>query len=128
MGYRSEVKYILLFKTEEQLNAFVAHAQLTLVDEGEGGKEILDQMDTRVMDYDTEFKHRITVQWDDVKWYESYAWVQVQEGLMDYVGEMDGCAYAFARSGEEHGDVETKASDNIHFYDYMDIRTSVDFV
>lgn len=127
MGYRSEVKYMLLFKTEEQLSTFRAHAQLTLTDT-EGGKEILDQMDTQVMDYDTEFKHRITVQWDDVKWYESYAWVQVQEGFMDYVGEMDGCAYAFARVGEEQGDVEIKASDNIHFYDYMDVRTSVDFV
>jgi hypothetical protein len=127
MGYRSEVKYILLFKTEEQLNTFRAYAQLTLGDT-DGGKEILDHMDIQVMDYDTEFKHRITVQWDDVKWYESYPWVQMQEGLMDYVGEMDGCAYAFARSGEEHGDVETKASDNIEFHDYMDVRTSVDFV
>ncbi len=127
MGYRSEVKYILLFSTEEQLNTFRAHAQLTLGDT-DGGREILDHMDIQVMDYDTEFKHRITVQWDDVKWYETYPWVQMQEGLMDYVGEMDGCAYAFARVGEEHGDVETKASDNIHFYDYMDVRTSVDFV
>ncbi len=127
MGYRSEVKYILLFKTEEQLNTFRAHAQLTLSD-FEYAKEILDQMDIQVMDYDTEFKHRIYVSWDDVKWYESYEWVRVQEGLMDYVGEMDGCAYSFARVGEDHGDVETKASDNIHFYDYMDVRTSVDFV
>ncbi len=127
MGYRSEVKYLLLFSTEEQHNTFRAHAQLTLSD-FEYAKEILDQMDIQVMDYDTEFKHRITVQWDDVKWYESYPWVQVQESFMDYVGEMDGCAYAFARSGEEQGDIETKASDNIHFYDYMDVRTSVDFV
>ncbi len=127
MGYRSEVKYLLLFSTEEQLNTFVAHATLELTDI-EDGKDILDQMDIQVMDYDTEFKHRIYVSWDDVKWYESYEWVRVQEGLMDYVGEMDGCAYSFARVGEDHGDVETKASDNIHFYDYMDVRTSVDFV
>ena len=127
MGYRSEVKYVLLFKTEEQLNTFVAHAQLTLSDE-EGGKEILDQMDTRVMEWDTPHKYRLYVSWDDVKWYESYPWVQVQESFLDYVGEMPDCAYAFARVGEEQGDVEIKASDNIHFYDYMDVRTSVDFV
>ncbi len=127
MGYRSEVKYILLFSTEEQLNTFRAHAQLTLGDT-DGGREILDQMDTRVMDWDTEHKYRLYVSWDDVKWYESYPWVQVQESFMDYVGEMPDCAYAFARVGEEQGDVEIKASDNIHFYDYMDVRTSVDFV
>ena len=71
MGYRSEVKYVLLFKTEEQLNTFVAHATLELTDI-EDGKEILDQMDTRVMDWDTEHKYRLYVSWDDVKWYESY--------------------------------------------------------
>ena len=127
MGYRSEVKYVLLFKTEEQLSTFRAHAQLTLGDT-DGGREIFDQMDTRVMEWDTPHKYRLYVSWDDVKWYESYPWVQVQESFMDYVGEMPDCAYAFARVGEENGDVEIKASDNIHFYDYMDVRTSADFV
>jgi hypothetical protein len=127
MGYRSEVKYVLLFKTEEQLNTFVAHATLELTDI-EGGKEILDQMDTRVMDWDTEHKYRLYVSWDDVKWYESYPWVQVQEEFLDYVGDMPDCAYAFARVGEEQGDIEIKASDNIHFYDYVDVRTSADFI
>ena len=127
MGYRSEVKYVLLFSTEEQLNTFVAHAPLELTDI-EDGKEILDQMDTRVMDWDTEHKYRLYVSWDDVKWYESYQWVQVQESFLDYVGEMPDCAYAFCRVGEEQGDIETKASDNIHFYDYVDVRTSADFV
>ena len=127
MGYRSEVKYMLLCKTEEQLNTFMAHAQLELAD-FEYGKEILDQMETITPAGDLLRPYRICVAWDDVKWYESYAWVQKQEEFFSYVETLDGCGWVFARVGEEQGDIETKSDDNTHFYDHMDCRTTVDFV
>jgi hypothetical protein len=127
MGYRSEVKYMLLFKTEEQRNTFKAHATLELSD-FEYGKEILDQMEDVTYTYECLRPYQICVVWEDVKWYESYEWVQKQEELMRYVETLDGCGWVVARVGEENGDVEVKSDDNTHAYDHIDVVTTIDFL
>lgn len=126
MGYRSEVQYVLLFSTKDQLDTFKAHAALELSD-FEYGKEILEQFDFRE-GLGGAHAYRAYMSWDDVKWYDSYEWVIKQHELMQYAADMDGCGYAFARVGEEQGDTEIDTSDNIHFYDYMDVRTMIEFV
>lgn len=129
MGYRSEVKYVLLFDNKESLDTFKAHAQLTMADDLKNlSTDILHAYDNDSHYPDSKFKYRIYVTWEDIKWYPSYAWVKVQDDLMKHVSEMPNCGYAFARVGEETGDIEQHSSEGVDFWDYIDVRTYVEWI
>lgn len=129
MGYRSEVKYVLLFSRKEQLNTFKAHAQLTLDDDLKNlSADILHAYNNDSHHIGQQFPFRIYVTWEDVKWYPSYKWVEVQHNMMRFVSEMPDCGYAFARVGEEQGDIETESSESVHLWDFIDVKTYVEWL
>ncbi len=109
MGYRSDVKYVLLFKTQDHRNAFHMEAKL-IASDVEHGPEVIDDFDFHYDEHDVDYPYQIRVHYEDVKWYESLPWVTLQEKLMDIVVEGYDGGYAFTRIGEENDDVETKTS------------------
>lgn len=129
MGYRSEVKYVLLFNNKESLDTFKVHAALTMSDDLKNlSTDILEAYENLSHSPNMQFPYRIYVTWDDVKWYESFKWVQVQDELMKFVGTMDKCGYAFARVGEETGDIEQHSSESVNMWDFIDVRTIVEWI
>jgi len=128
MGYRSEVKYVLLFNNKDSLDTFKAHAQLTLADDSELSADILRAYNNLTHADRLQFPYSIFVTWEDVKWYESYKWVSVQEEFMQFVANMDGCGYAFARVGEETGDIDQHCSERVDLWDFIDVRTIVEWI
>ena len=129
MGYRSEVKYVLLFSNKEQLDTFKAHAQLTLNDDPtDVPSDILHAYDNESHYPHHKFPHRIYVTWEDIKWYPNYRWVKVQRDMMQFVSELPDCGYSFARVGEEQGDIETESSESVDSWDFIDVRTYVEWI
>ena len=95
MGYRSEVK--LLFTGEpDELRAFIAKTKLEM------GEEAFTWADSS----DIQPKHWL-LEWNSVKWYDSYEEVQAWEALYQSTDE-DGCPIGaeFMRVGEGDDDIE----------------------
>ena len=106
MGYRSDVKYVLLFKTDERRQAFKLEAMLVAADIESGLDVINNDWEYKIDLQDEDFPYQIRLHYEDVKWYESIPWVSLQEKLMDLaVSDYDG-GYVFLRLGEETDDVE----------------------
>lgn len=129
MGYRSDVKYVLLFENNEDYSKFLGEATLMCGDDPQlaevlrlmtDGKKELDVLTYRV---------EVRVHWENVKWYNELNWVQVQEELMDITENYNG-AYFFVRVGEEDNDVDTRGDDPKHHYginDFIYVRTTSHF-
>ena len=106
MGYRSDVKYVLLFNTDEQRQAFKLEAMLIAADIESGLDVINNDWEYKIDLHDEDFPYQIRTHYEDVKWYESTPWVSLQEKLMDLVVSDYGGGYVFLRLGEENDDVE----------------------
>jgi hypothetical protein len=133
MGYRSDVKYVLLFNTEENRQAFKLEAMLIAADVESGLDVINNDWEYKIDTYDVDFSYQIRVHYDDVKWYESTPWVDLQDKLMKLARDSYEGAYVFMRIGEEDDDIETHSDaydDNIHIYvdNYIELRRSTNFV
>lgn len=110
MGYRSDVKYVILFNTDEQRQAFKLEAMLIAADIESGLDVINNDWEYKIDLHDEDFPYQIRLHYEDVKWYESTPWVSLQENLMDLAVSDYGGGYAFTRIGEENDDVETKTN------------------
>jgi hypothetical protein len=133
MGYRSDVKYVILFKTEEQRQAFKLEAMLIAADVESGLDVINNDWDYKIDTYDEDFSYQIRVHYNDVKWYESTPWVDMQEKLMKLARDGYEGAFVFLRLGEEDDDVEQQSGahdDNIHIYvdNYIELTRKSNFV
>jgi hypothetical protein len=133
MGYRSDVKYVILFNTEEQRQAFKLEAMLIAADVESGLDVINNDWDYKIDTYDEDFSYQIRVHYDDVKWYESTPWVDLQDKLMRLAADSYEGAYVFLRIGEEDDDVEQHSAahdDNIHVYvdNYIELTRKSNFV
>jgi ABC-type oligopeptide transport system substrate-binding subunit len=107
MGYRSNVVYKIKFFDEATMKLFLAEAKAK-----EEYKEALEDG----LEIDEE-KLQIKYEADSVKWYDDYSDVQSHEALIHLAKEYRDdnekeLEYAFARIGEEDGDIETYASEN----------------
>ena len=132
MGYRSDVKYVLLFNTDEQRQAFKLEAMLISADIESGLDIINNDWEYRIDLHDEDFPYQIRVHYEDVKWYESTPWVDMQENLMDLAVSDYGGGYVFLRLGEEDDDVEQKSgvhNDDIHIYvdNYIELTRKSNF-
>jgi hypothetical protein len=112
MGYRSNVAYKIKFFDKATMALFLAEAK----SKEEYRKALDDKLEI------DEEKLQIKYEADSVKWYDDNEWVQSHEALINLAKEYrDGdekeLEYAFARIGEEDGDVETYASE--HGYDMV---------
>ena len=132
MGYRSDVKYVILFKTQDHRNAFHLEAKL-VASEVQYGLEVINDFDFHYDEHDVDFPYQIRVHYDDVKWYESTPWVDMQEKLMQLARDGYEGAFVFLRLGEEDDDVEQQSGvhdDDIHIYvdNYIELTRRSNFV
>ena len=125
MGYRSDVKYVLLFKTAEGALKAKALAELEF-SELDYGHEILSNMENHVVP-ETDFPYRIQVHYEDVKWYETDPWVRAQENFIQQFDSSDE-QHVFVRLGEDYSDYETLESKDVYVSDYIDYHRSTEFV
>ena len=116
MGYRSDVKYVLLFKTKENRTKALALAHLAFSDLDDG-QNILDAMRSKDSHKNDEWPYHIVVHHEDVKWY-SGAWTEAQVDFLSGFNDRDG-QHVFMRIGEEDDDIETLASDEVYVSDYI---------
>lgn len=133
MGYRSDVKYVILFKTEEQQQAFKLEAMLVAADIESGLDVINNDWEYKIDLHDVDFPHQIRVHYEDVKWYESTPWVDLQERLMKLARDSYEGGFVFLRLGEEDDDVEAQSGvhdDDIHVYvdNYIELTRRSRFI
>ena len=119
MGYRSEVKMKFIFPTPPDRVAFMARAQLDAERFASAdcpADRVHEFFTESINEYASQPAHHgatpelsdgghICCEWDHVKWYESYPEIQYMNHLRELCHECHG-AWAFARSGEETGDLE----------------------
>lgn len=115
MGYRSDVKYVLLFESTDDYSKFLGEATLMCGDDPQSA-EILRLLVEGKKEFTKEsYPVQVRVHWEDVKWYDTSSWVEIQDHLMELTEEYNG-AYFFVRVGEEDGDIETRGEDPKHHY------------
>ena len=131
MGYRSDVKYVLLFNTEEQRKLFNMEAKLIASDVEHGLNIVNDDFDFHYDEHDADFPYQIRVHFNDVKWYESTPWVDMQDKLMQLAVDSYEGAFVFLRLGEEDDDVETKSDthndDSVYVDNYIELTRKSNF-
>jgi len=122
MGYRSDVKIVVLTSSKEAMDDLLAvYAMLPEVQK-EGGFEELgweryELGEGRVLTYEA----------DDVKWYDSYEHTQAVMRLLDDVHTFnqerseDVYAARFVRIGEEYDDIEVHNYGDDYEYDMHEI-------
>lgn len=122
MGYRSDVMALIYpepgdDKSEkfEQLKVLMATTFKHVSDEF--GDPYMTWMDSdRVLKFDIR----------DVKWYPSYADVQMFEAMLTTIdGEIEGYCTEFVRVGEETDDVEQRHTGENNEY-YLQVRREID--
>ena len=116
MGYRSSVAYKIKFFDIDTMRLFVTEAKSK-----EEYKEALKDVEQYIATQEgldiNEEKLHIKFDVSGWKWYEGYPEVMAHEALLNLAKEYRDEAekeveYAFARIGEEEGDIESYASDN----------------
>lgn len=97
MGYRSDVVITIGFKTQEELDTFLAPRLL-----GAPLREWREYF-SRVVDA----PNCVMFQLEDVKWYDDYPEIQAMKDLCRESVKCGG-AYSFIRQGEDYDDVKQK--------------------
>ena len=116
MGYRSDVAYIIGFKSFEDRDAFVG---LMLAKNDEATAQAIEETDHERKD-----RAIITFHEEDVKWYDTYPEVQAHTRLYREANALYGAAYKFVSVGEDGAeDSETEDSDDDKLSVYDDIYT-----
>ena len=131
MGYRSDVKYVMLFSTEENRQAFKLEAMLVAADINSGLDVINNDWDYYI-DNSDEYPYQIRVHYNDIKWYESTPWVDLQIKLMQLVSKTYEGAFVFLRLGEEDDDIETQTdaynNEGVYVDNYIELTRKSNFV
>jgi len=121
----------MLFDTEENRQAFKLEAMLIASDVNSGLDIINNDWDYQI-DASDEYPYQIRVHYNDVKWYESTPWVDMQIKLMQLVSKTYEGAVVFMRLGEEDDDVEahTDAYNNEGVYvdNYIELTRRSNFI
>ena len=131
MGYRSDVKYVILFTTDEQRQAFKLEAMLVAADI-ESGLDIINNDWDYHIDNSDEYPYQIRLHYNDVKWYESTPWVDLQIKLMQLASKSYEGAFVFMRLGEEDDDVDTQTdaynNEGVYVDNYIELTRKSNFV
>ena len=131
MGYRSDVKYVLLFTTEENRQAFKLEVMLIAADINSGLDIINNDWDYHI-DNSDEYPYQIRVHYNDIKWYESTPWVDLQIKLMQLVSKTYEGAFVFLRLGEEDDDIDTQTdaynNEGVYVDNYIELTRRSNFV
>ena len=129
MGYRSDLVVLIYPDVDKREDEAAKYEQLKLL-MATTFKEVIDlhfYEDMTWVDSDHVLKFEI----NDVKWYPSYADVQMFEKMVsmfkgyDETEEIAGYCTEFVRIGEESDDVEqVHTGDNNHYY--LQVRRTID--
>jgi hypothetical protein len=144
MGYRSDVRLVLVFPTLEHKEMFNRRYQLEVLDEPSFVRDFWERDDPRHEDPESEAPQTHTVypedpktgerlavditdggcirkMWTDVKWYDSFPEVKFVGRMKALCLECKG-AWVLGRIGEEDDDVEVDCEtfdpDTLEEYDY----------
>jgi hypothetical protein len=99
----------------------------------EHGLEIVnDDFDFHYDEHDADYRYQIRVHFNDVKWYESTPWVDMQEKLMKLVVEGYEGAFVFLRLGEEDDDIDRQTDayndESVYVDNYIELTRKSNFV
>lgn len=127
MGYRSDVKYIMAFATEEARTKFLGEVELT----------VADHPDQAVRDIPSAYKLTtyelctkpfiIRVHHDDVKWYDDFPCVRMEMEFLSMAEDTYDADFEFLRIGENDDDVDRQSSADIYSGDFIDYRRYSEF-
>jgi hypothetical protein len=132
MGYRSDVKYVLLFTTADHRTSFHLEAKLIASDVEYGMRVVDEDFDYHYDESETDYKYQIRVHYNDVKWYESTPWVDMQIKLMQLASKSYEGAFVFMRLGEEDDDIDTQTdaynNEGVYVDNYIELTRRSNFV
>jgi hypothetical protein len=132
MGYRSDVKYVILFTTADHRTAFHLEAKLIASDVEYGMRVVDEDFDYHYDESETDYKYQIRVHYNDVKWYESTPWVDLQIKLMQLASKSYEGAFVFMRLGEEDDDIDTQTdaynNEGVYVDNYIELTRKSNFV
>ena len=129
MGYRSNLM-VLIYPDVDKVEAeSPKYEQLKLL-MGTTFKDVAEEFEAYMMWLDSDHVLKFTL--DDVKWYPSYADVQMFEKMLamfkgsgDDDEDITGYCTEFVRIGEDHDDAEeVHTGDNNHYY--LSVRREID--
>lgn len=123
MGYRSDVAYVIRFKTTEQRDAYM---ELVKHRNDEHMVNALEDCESR---YEEPI---ITFETSDIKWYPDHEYVQGHSKLLAWAVETfpDDAAWRCVELGEDgQEEIHEGGDDTSDLYDYVDTRhtLSIDF-
>ena len=136
MGYRSNIGYVIIFKAQhksvssgvpETINPEKAFAEfshfLKYVLSFAKDKSVSDEFEYMRVDKN---EMMISYQAEDIKWYDSYPFVQWHTNLLRQVKTYETGNYRLLRVGDNLEDVEEDSHDPTAFmYDYISLRREV---
>lgn len=111
MGYRSDVAYVIKFKSFENRDAFVT----LMLSKNDG--DITQAIGETKYDYRDD--PIITFEADNVKWYPDFPDVQAHEQLYKQAHELFEADYRFLAIGEDGAESFDEIDNNGGMYDYI---------
>ena len=123
MGYRSDVAYVIKFKTIEERDAYVTYMSAK-------NDEHIKQALTEV-DFSDKEDPIITFKAENVKWYNGYPSVEAHKFIYSHAHELEVASFRFIAVGED-GQEECEEEviayiDNLHEYLYAVHRIETSF-
>lgn len=103
MGYRSEVAYVVAFRSKQLRDTYIALVKT------HGGTLLEALMECEAPEPEVDGgEARLNFYCDYVKWYDDFEDVKAHTKLYEWAVELypEDCAYKFIRVGEESGDVQ----------------------
>ena len=123
MGYRSDVMAIIYPEAQSKLGEKTIYEQLKVL-MATTFKDVSDEFGGYMEWMDNE--HVLKFNLPDVKWYPSYADVQMFEAMLSAFGDdIPGYCTEFVRVGEEDDDTESRRTGEDNQY-YLNVRRSID--
>lgn len=114
MGYRSDVAYVIKFKTIEERDAYVTYMSAK-------NDEHIKQALTEV-DFSDKEDPIITFKAENVKWYNGYPSVEAHKFIYSHAHELEVASFRFIAVGEdgkeEYEEEEIEGIDDLYEYVY----------
>ena len=123
MGYRSDVAYVIKFKTIEERDAYVTYMSAK-------NDEHIKQALTEV-DFSNKEDPIITFKAENVKWYNGYPSVEAHKFIYSHAHELEAASFRFIAVGEdgkeEYEEEEIEGIDDLYEYVYSIHRIETSF-
>lgn len=127
MGYRSDVKYVMAFATEEARTKFLGEAALIVADHPD--QDVRDIPSAYELDtYERRTKpFIIRVHHEEVKWFLYINSVRIETELVRVAEDDYDADFEFLRIGEDHEDIDSQTSKDILGGDFIEYHRYSEF-